>query len=152
MEENIKKILSLTEYILNNIKDVDGVRAASYAIEQSAKALNIKTKGNQVGDGDWQTGDPLSVLAAYWNSALSTPRLIEKEFIEELLQKHGFKKAKKIIRSLAEKGFKRVPTMRGALDEYGNIKPKENDGKGKITAASADELARMVANRAARQS
>ena len=66
-------------------------------------------------------------LFSYWNSLLFTPRGIEKEFIEELLIKFKFEKTKRIIRELAENGFKKVKTMRDALDKNGIIKPKDNN-------------------------
>lgn len=55
--------------------------------------------------------------------------LIEQEFIEELLTKHGYKKTKLLIRTFRERGFNKIPTMRNALDENGNIKPKPSGGQ-----------------------
>lgn len=74
--------------------------------------------------------EPISKLIAYYNSTITTPRHLEREFIEELSSKFGFDKAKLIIRNLAENGFKKVKTMREALDGQGNIKPKPGASNG----------------------
>ena len=70
-------------------------------------------------------------LRSYWNATIGTPRLIELEFIEELLTKFGYEGAKGIVRNLAESGFKKVKTMRSALNDDGTIKPRETYGTNK---------------------
>lgn len=69
--------------------------------------------------------EEIDLLKTYWNSCLTTPRLLEWELIEELYYKFGLQKAKHIIRDLAENGFKKVKTMREALNSDGSIKPKD---------------------------
>lgn len=80
----------------------------------------------------------LGKLQIYWNTILFTPRLIEKEFIDNLYGKFGLDKSKGIIRDLAENGFKKVKTMRESLNwETGEIKPKNTEPEG-ITIKKVD--------------
>lgn len=55
---------------------------------------------------------------------LNNAGLVEKGFVAELIKKHGEVKAKIILMNLREDGFRKVKTMREALDAGGNIKPK----------------------------
>ena len=72
-------------------------------------------------------------LTTYWDSALTTPKLLEKELIEELFNKFGFKKTKNIIRQFAEGSFRSTKTMREALNDDGTIKPKTDKKQEGIT-------------------
>lgn len=73
-----------------------------------------------------------SRLYAYYNALINTPRLLEIEFIDELVEKFGQERTKKIIRALAEDGFKKVKTMREALNEKGEIKPRPTETSEKL--------------------
>jgi len=64
---------------------------------------------------------------------LSNPGKVETDFVNELIKKFGIKRAKQIIYSFRENGFKKVATMRKALDRSGNIIPRDGPPGGRLT-------------------
>lgn len=55
------------------------------------------------------------------------PKIPEQEETEKLIEKFGIKKLHSIFKSASLKGFQNLDTLINALDEQGNIKPKENN-------------------------
>lgn len=59
------------------------------------------------------------------------PKIPEQEETEKLIKKFGYDKVKQIYKKASLKGFKNLNTLLEALDENGNIKPRETNGSNK---------------------
>ena len=71
------------------------------------------------------------ICSLLWiNVFLNNAGDVEKEFVGELINKFGQQKTKTILKVFRENGFKKIATMREAIDEEGNLKPR--------TATNAD--------------
>ena len=67
--------------------------------------------------------DMQKLWAATWGR---NPKVPEQEETEKLIEKFGIEKLYLIYKSASLKGFQNLDTLINALDEQGNIKPKEN--------------------------
>lgn len=72
----------------------------------------------------------MEVSEKIWRTVyLSNPGEVELNFVFGLIGKFGEKRTKRIIMELREEGFKKISTMKKALNPDGTIKPKENEYK-----------------------
>lgn len=97
-------------------------------IIKSDNSLLIKAFKNNFKDNK---DSEVTRLYIYWQDVLYNPRLLEKEYIELLYNKFGYKKTMDIIMKLGENGFRRLVTIKQSLDEKGNIIPKNNKNNNK---------------------
>jgi len=82
---------------------------------------------------------------------LKNAGVVEREFVQEQITNHDYKKAKLIVMDLKANGFFNVATMRKSLNEDGTIKPKVKNGANISKGATGDELTQLIRNRQARQ-
>jgi hypothetical protein len=77
----------------------------------------------------------LETARMLWISIFTNnPGSVEKEFVSERIKFGGISYTKKLFRDFREMGFHKVRTMKEALDESGNIKPKsQNETRKEIT-------------------
>lgn len=91
-------------------------------------------------------------IRTLWISTFGrNPKIPEEEETETLIKKFGYERVKLIYKSASLRGFKNLNTLLEALDENGNIKPRENNGNGnnrKDNGASPDFLRELVTKRA----
>lgn len=75
------------------------------------------------------------------------PTIPEREFIESLVRDFGKEKTLKIMKEAKLRNFKNFYTLRKALDKYGNIKEREQDGiyKKYITEDKLRKIAEDIA-------
>ncbi len=71
------------------------------------------------------------------------PKFPEAEETQNLIYKFGIDKTEKIFREAVLKGFRNFGTLLAALDDQGNIKPRENDAHQKTEGLTYDDLLRM---------
>lgn len=112
LREEVEKRRKYAESRRNNAK---GEKAYAKHMENENIDENISFKEEELINNIWI------------NVFLYNPGLVEKTFIKELLNKYGEKKTKKIMYDFRENGFRKISTMRNALDEEGNIKSKEEN-------------------------
>ncbi len=68
---------------------------------------------------------------------------VEIDFVKKLVEKFGYQRAKTILYDLKKNNFHSVKTMEEALDENGNIKPRERNNikaEGNTTSAAHEYL------------
>ncbi|MBZ0182382.1 MAG: DUF4373 domain-containing protein [Melioribacteraceae bacterium] len=156
-------INSYNNTVIVNINSVNADNNSTNVKEEVKENVNVKGEGNKIyvpPNIPFQSSEePFSKSINLWRQIyLSAPGIVEQDFTNDLIEKYGFKKAKRILYELREKNFKSVNTMKSAIDEFGNIKPKENIGgfinstNGNETSGATDEeLAEIANRRAARQ-
>lgn len=156
-------INSYNNTVIVNINSVNADNNSTNVKEEVKENVNVKGEGNKIyvpPNIPFQNSEvPFSKSINLWRQIyLSAPGIVEQDFTNDLIEKFGFKKAKRILYELREKNFKSVNTMKSAIDEFGNIKPKENIGgfinstNGNETSGATDEeLAEIANRRAARQ-
>ena len=72
--------------------------------------------------------EELETARLLWISIFTNnPGVVEKEFVAERIKAKGFPYARKLFRDFRELGFHKVRTMKDALDENGEIKPKSTE-------------------------
>lgn len=72
------------------------------------------------------TEQELEQARILWINVFTTNAgIVEKELVAGWIKKFGYKKAKQIIYTFRELSFRKPRTMKEALDENGDIRPKE---------------------------
>jgi hypothetical protein len=156
-------INSYNNTVIVNINSVNADNNSTNVKEEVKENVNVKGEGNKIyvpPNIPFQSSEePFSKSINLWRQIyLSAPGIVEQDFTNDLIEKFGFKKAKRILYELREKNFKSVNTMKSAIDEFGNIKPKENivgftnsQFENKTGGTTDEELAEIANRRATRQ-
>lgn len=128
--ENLKK-----NDLLKFLPGINIKEAPSKELTSSLEAAKDKDKDkdkDKVKDKD--LNEENENAESIWRGIyLSNPGKVEIDFVKELIHKHGATHTKRIIYSLRENGFKKVATMRKALDGSGNIIPRDGPIGGRLT-------------------
>ena len=123
--ENNPKIKKCVEKELRSVHNPSMIPSNSPLIPLISPIQGVSQQEEKEEQGEKQEEQ----LTALFSSALYPPKLLEKEFISEIYSKFGYDKSKIIIRKFAGGNFRKVNTMREALNPDGTIKPKENEYK-----------------------
>lgn len=156
-------INSYNNTVIVNINSVNADNNSTNVNVEVKENVNVKGEGNKIYVSPkiplQNSEESFNKSISLWRKIyLSAPGIVELDFTNDLIEKFGFKKAKRILYELREKNFKSVNTMKSAIDEFGNIKPKENIGgftnsqfENKTGGTTDEELAEIANRRAARQ-
>lgn len=99
-------------------------------LESNERLISENSIKDKDKDKEKDKEEEIEKLYILFSSYLFVPKLLEKEFVSELYEKFGFDKTKRLIREFAEGNFRKVQTMREALNPDGTIKPKTKKEEG----------------------
>lgn len=120
LRDEVQKRRKYTQSRRNNRKSKEHMNNISKTYDKHMENEDVDV--NVVNTNAVDSEDGLNDL--WRNVFLGNAGAVEKDFVKELTEKHGKEKAKRILYDLRENGFKKVRTMKDALDKHGNIKPR----------------------------
>ena len=119
-----KDNLNIVKCIEKELKDVHNTEMIP--LTSPLQALIQKEKEEEKEQPEKE--EELETARLLWISIFTNnPGIVEKEFVTERIKAKGFPYARRLFRDFRELGFHKVRTMKDALDENGEIKPKSTE-------------------------